>query len=239
MAEKAELKQSFLNNISHEIRTPLNAIVGFTNLLIGEDADEIEPDEKADMLDIINRNNDLLLKLINDIVEISNLESGDISFQIRRWDMAEIVREIYTTYQPLVQPSLQFYLDLDETLTLPVDIDRDRFVQVIDNFLSNANKFTQSGYIKLGCKLDAEHKEVCVYVEDSGIGIDEKERIMIFDRFYKSDKFEQGTGLGLSISKVIIEKLSGRIELESEVGKGSCFAVVLSLAETVSETAEE
>ena len=152
--------------------------------------------------------------------------------------MAEIVREIYTTYQPLVQPSLQFYLDLDETLTLPVDIDRDRFVQVIDNFLSNANKFTQSGYIELGCRLDTEHKEVCIYVEDSGRGIEEKELMMIFERFYKSDEFEQGTGLGLSISKVIIERLSGRIEVNSEIGKGSRFAAILSLADTVPDTTE-
>ena len=147
--------------------------------------------------------------------------------------MTEIVEEIYATYRPLIQPSLQFHLELNETLSLPVDIDRSRFIQVITNFLNNANKFTQSGYIELGCKLDTEHKEVCIYVEDSGRGIEEKELMMIFERFYKSDEFEQGTGLGLSISKVIIERLSGRIEVYSEIGKGSRFAAILSLADTV------
>lgn len=239
MAEKAELKQSFLNNISHEIRTPLNAIVGFTNLLTGESADEIAPDEKAHMLGIINHNKDLLLKLINDVVEISHLDSGSLDFEIKRWDMTEIVKEIYVSYQPLARPSLQFLLELDESLSLPVDIDRFRFIQVITNFLDNANKFTQNGYIKLGCKPDMEHKEVCIYVKDSGKGIDEQELIMIFDRFYKSDNFEEGSGLGLSISKDIIEKLSGRIEVESEVGTGSCFAAIFSLADTAPDKADE
>ena len=238
MAEKAELKQSFLNNISHEIRTPLNAIVGFTNLLIGETGNEIGQEEKADMLRIINHNNGLLLKLINDMLEISHLDSGYMDFEIKRWNMTEIVEEIYATYRPLIQPSLQFHLELNETLSLPVDIDRSRFIQVITNFLNNANKFTQSGYIELGCKLDTGHKEVCIYVEDSGRGIEEKELMMIFERFYKSDEFEQGTGLGLSISKVIIERLSGRIEVYSEIGKGSRFAAILSLADTVPDTTE-
>lgn len=229
MAEKAELKQSFLNNISHEIRTPLNSIVGFTNMLIGEGADEISQDEKSSMLEIINHNNELLLKLIDDMVEISHLESGYMDFEIKKWNITEIIKEIYTTYQPLVQSSLIFNLELDETLCLPVCIDRQRFIQVISNFLNNANKFTREGHITLGCKVIEGRNEVCIYVEDTGKGIDEQELIMIFDRFYKSDEFEQGSGLGLSISKVIIEKLSGRIEVQSEVGKGSCFSVFLSL----------
>lgn len=233
IAEKAELKQSFLNNISHEIRTPLNAIVGFTNLLLSEEADEIEPEEKANMLNLINHNNDLLLKLVNDVVEISRLDSGNMAFKIETCDMTEIVKEIYKTYQSLIQPSLLFRLELDETITLPVNIDRVRFIQVISNFLDNANKFTKKGGITLGCKLDNEHQEVYIYVKDTGKGIDKKELIMIFDRFYKTDEFGQGSGLGLSISKVIIEQLGGRIMVESEVKKGSYFAVILSLADTI------
>lgn len=236
MAEKAELKQSFLNNISHEIRTPLNSIVGFTNILTGEDANEMSPDEKAYMLEVINHNNELLLKLIDDMVEISHLDSGCMDFEIKKWNITEIIKEIYTTYQPLVQPSLRFNLDLNESLCLPVNIDRQRFIQVISNFLNNANKFTQEGYITLGCKVLEEQNEVCIYVEDSGKGIDEKELIMIFDRFYKSDEFGQGSGLGLSISKVIIERLSGHIEVHSEVGKGSCFSIYLSLADTAPDS---
>ena len=231
MAEKAELKQSFLNNMSHEIRTPLNAIVGFTNVLLGEGSEEIDPDEKASMLEIINHNNELLLKLINDVLEISRLDSGSLDFDMKEWNMTDIVKEIYKTYQPLIRLSLQFRLELDDTVSVPVHTDRLRFVQVISNFLNNANKFTQNGYIALGCKVDKKHREVRIYVEDSGKGIDEKELMMIFERFYKTDEFEQGSGLGLAISKVIIERLSGRIKVHSEKGKGSCFTVILSLAD--------
>ena len=229
MAEKAELKQSFLNNMSHEIRTPLNAIVGFTNILVGEGGEDMDPDEKASMLEIINRNNEILLKLVNDVLEISRLDSGNMDFEIKEWDMIEILKEIYMTYKTLIQPSLQFHLELDNTNLLLVNTDRLRFTQVILNFLSNANKFTRNGSITLGCKVDREHNEVRVYVQDSGKGIDEKELMMIFDRFYKTDEFEQGSGLGLPICQVIIERLGGRIEVNSEVGEGSCFAVILSL----------
>lgn len=233
IAEKAELKQSFLNNMSHEIRTPLNAIVGFTNLLVGEDADEIPPEEKSAMLELVNHNNELLLKLVNDVLEISRLDSGHLSFEIKECDVVKVVKEIYMTYQPLIRPSLHFLLDLDENISLPVNIDCFRFTQVISNFLSNANKFTREGTITLGIEVDKEHHEVCIYVKDTGKGIDKKELIMIFDRFYKTDEFEQGSGLGLPICKVIIERLEGRIEVDSEVGKGSCFAVILSLSNTI------
>lgn len=231
MAENAELKQSFLNNMSHEIRTPLNAIVGFTNLLVGEGGEEIEPEERKNMLEIINRNNELLLKLINDMVELSRLDSGNMDLEIKEWDMVTVVKETYMVYQTLIKPSLQFHLVLDESLPLPVNIDRMRFIQVISNFLSNADKFTRSGSVTLGCVVDEKHRKVSVYVQDTGKGMDEKELMMIFDRFYKADEFEQGSGLGLSICKVLIEKLCGRIEVQSEVGKGSCFTVILSLAD--------
>ncbi len=233
MAENAELKQSFLNNMSHKIRTPLNAIVGFTNLLVGEGGDEIEPEEKKAMLEIINRNNELLLKLVNDVVEISRLDSGNLDLEIKEWNMTTVVKEIYMAYQALIKPSLQFHLVLDESLSLPVRIDRMRFIQVISNFLNNADKFTRSGSVTLGCSVDKEHRKVSVYVQDTGKGIDEKELMMIFDRFYKTDEFEQGSGLGLSICKVIIERLCGRIEVQSEVGKGSRFTVILSLMDIV------
>ena len=239
IAEKAELKQSFLNNMSHEIRTPLNAIVGFTNLLVGEGAEEIPPEEKSVMLELINHNNELLLKLINDVLEISHLDSGYLPFKMKECNMTEIVKEIYVTYKTLIQPSLHFSLELDESVFIPVNIDHFRFTQVISNFLNNANKFTKEGIITLGCNVDNEHQEVRVYVKDTGKGIDNKELMMIFDRFYKTDEFEQGSGLGLSICKVIIERLAGRIEVHSEVGKGSCFAVVLSLANTINADLKE
>lgn len=230
IAEKAELKQSFLNNMSHEIRTPLNAIVGFTNLLVGEGSDELSEEEKETMLEIVNSNNELLLKLVNDVLEISHLDTGNMPFHMEECNVTDVVKDIYETHRALIHPSLQFLLELDETLPLPVHIDRVRFTQVISNFLSNAGKFTRQGTVTLGCAIDDVHREVCIYVKDTGKGIDEKELMMIFDRFYKTDEFEQGSGLGLSISKVIIERLAGRIEVQSELGKGSCFSVILSLA---------
>lgn len=233
IAEKAELKQSFLNNMSHEIRTPLNAIVGFTNLLVGENADELSPEEKSSMLNLVNHNNELLLKLINDVLEISRLDSGSLSFKFEQCNMTKIVQEIYMTYKTQIRPPVHFTLELDETISTPVNIDPFRFAQVISNFLSNANKFTNEGTITLGCKVDKEHNEVCIYVKDTGKGIDKEELMMIFDRFFKIDEFAQGSGLGLSISKVIIERLEGRIEVESEKGKGSCFSVILSLKNTI------
>ena len=229
----SRMKTTFIQSMTHEIRTPLNAIVGFTNLLIGEGADEIEPEEKAAMIEIVNNNNELLLKLVNDVLEISRLDSGNLSFDIKEHNITKIIKEIYVTYQTLIQPSLCFILELDETVSLPVNIDCFRFTQVISNFLNNANKFTKEGTITLGCKIYKEHQEVCVYVKDTGKGIDDKELMMIFDRFYKTDEFEQGSGLGLSICKVIIERLAGRIEVHSEVGKGSCFSVILSLANII------
>ena len=233
IAEKAELKQSFLNNMSHEIRTPLNAIVGFTNLLLGEGAEEIDPEERASMVELVNHNNELLLKLVNDVLEISRLDSDNMSFAIEECDVTEIIKEIYMTYQRLIQPALNFHLEMDEATPISVSIDRFRFMQVISNFLNNANKFTKDGEIVLGCQVDKEQREVCVYVKDTGKGIDEKELMMIFDRFYKTDEFEQGSGLGLSICKVIIERLAGRIEVQSELGIGSRFAVILSLANVI------
>ena len=135
------------------------------------------------MIEIVNNNNELLLKLVNDVLEISRLDSGNLSFDIKEHNITKIIKEIYVTYQTLIQPSLCFILELDETVSLPVNIDCFRFTQVISNFLNNANKFTKEGTITLGCRIYKEHQEVCVYVKDTGKGIDDKELMMIFDRF--------------------------------------------------------
>jgi len=224
LAEKAELKQSFLANMSHEIRTPLNAIVGFSNILaVGEDLTE---EERSDYIDSINRNSDLLLNLVNDILELSRIESGFMTFESAACGVNQIIDENFDTYKVLIPEQLKFIkenLDCD----VSVCVDRNRIAQVIGNFLNNAIKFTQSGYIKLGSAYNPVTREVSIYVEDTGKGIPREEHQMIFNRFYKRDEFTQGTGLGLSISKVIIDKLGGRIDLHSELGKGSRFTVVL------------
>lgn len=224
LAEKAELKQSFLANMSHEIRTPLNAIVGFSNILAV--SDDLSPEEKEDYVSTINSNNALLLKLINDILELSRMESGFMSFELKKCSVRTLVDEAYRTHQMLMPPALEFRKE-DCEINVEINVDKERLAQVLTNFLNNAAKFTREGYIKLGYSYDGLTRCVSIYVEDSGKGIPKQEQQMIFSRFYKQDEFAQGTGLGLSICQVIIGKLGGTIELWSEPGKGSRFTIVL------------
>ena len=224
LAEKAELKQSFLANMSHEIRTPLNAIVGFSNILALDD--DVSREERLEYIGSINKNSDLLLKLINDILELSRIESGYMSFEYEKCLVSELVDSIYMTHQMLIPEQLEFIKELD-AVQVEVTVDKGRLTQVITNFLNNASKFTKTGYIKLGYRYLSESDRVAIYVEDTGRGIELSEQKMIFSRFYKQDEFSQGAGLGLSICQVIVEKLRGKIELWSEPGKGSRFTVVL------------
>ena len=224
LAEKAELKQSFLANMSHEIRTPLNAIVGFSNILALDD--ELNPEERLEYIGSINKNSDLLLKLINDILELSRIESGYMSFEYEKCLVSDLIDSIYTTHQMLIPEQLEFIKELD-TAQVEVMVDRGRLTQVLTNFLNNASKFTKVGHIKLGYRYLSDEDKVAIYVEDTGRGIAQSGQKMIFSRFYKQDEFSQGAGLGLSICQVIVEKLQGRIELWSEPGKGSRFTVVL------------
>lgn len=231
LAEQAELKQSFLANMSHEIRTPLNSIVGFTNLLASPDtAETFEAEEKQEMLDTINHNTELLLKLIEDILELSRIESGYTQMTLEDNDLIKTVKDIYNTHSIIIKKSLDFRLDMNESQRIHVNIDKLRFTQVISNFLSNANKFTEQGSITLGVKIDEAQKEIGVYVEDTGCGLNREHQLLIFDRFYKANEFAQGTGLGLSICKVIMDKMGGRIDLWSEPGKGSRFTAILPFA---------
>lgn len=226
IAEKAELKQSFLANISHEIRTPLNAIVGFSNLLTSNM--ELEEEEKQEYVDTINRNTDILLNLINDILELSRLESDQMSFNYENYPVAELVDSVYATHQLLVPKHLTF-LKENSNEQVSIYVDRSRLTQVLTNFINNASKFTRNGYIKIGYTCDANEMKVHLFVEDSGEGISKEEQEIIFNRFSKLDEFAQGSGLGLSISRAIIEKLNGEIKLYSEPGKGSRFEIVLPI----------
>ena len=231
LAEKAELKQSFLANMSHEIRTPLNAIVGFSNILALDE--DVSQAERLEYIGSINKNSDLLLKLINDILELSRIESGYMSFEYEKCFVSELVDSIYMTHQMLIPEQLEFIKELD-AVQVEVMLDKGRLTQVITNFLNNASKFTKTGYIKLGYRYLSESDRVAIYVEDTGRGIELSEQKMIFSCFYKQDEFSQGAGLGLSICQVIVEKLRGKIELWSEPGKGSRFTVVLPVVKATS-----
>lgn len=230
LAEQAELKQSFLANMSHEIRTPLNAIIGFTNLLVDpEMSQSFDTEEKQEMITTVNHNSELLLKLINDVLELSRVESGYTKMMLEEHDIVKVVKEIYNTHSVIIKSDLDFRLCIEENLSICARLDKLRFIQVISNFLSNANKFTTQGSITLGIELREKRHEVGVYVKDTGIGMSQKHQLVIFDRFYKADEFAQGTGLGLSICKIIMDKMGGHIELSSEHGKGSCFTAFLPL----------
>lgn len=227
IAERAELKQSFLNNMSHEIRTPLNAIVGFSSLLI--DTPDLTEEERKEYAHIISSNNVLLLNLINDILELSRIDSGSVPFNLQEKELRTLLHTFYQTFCVQVKPGLNFLRDFPEE-DLIVRVDPMRLQQVITNFLTNANKFTDSGYIKLGYRRLSGENVVRIFVEDSGKGIPSEELEMIFSRFYKHDEFAQGTGLGLSICRSIIDRMQGRIEVDSVEGKGSRFTVVLPLS---------
>ena len=228
LAEQAELKQSFLNNMSHEIRTPLNAIVGFSDMLANEP--EFSDEERQEFVDIINTNTKLLLKLVGDVLELSRIESGNLSFIFQRESVRQLLDDVYQTHSLLIQPPLQFLKDFPPE-DVQVNVDPMRLTQVLTNFLNNANKFTKEGSIQLGYCCPSGMSEVHLYVEDTGIGIPHSEQKMIFERFYKRSEFSQGVGLGLSISVLIVEKMGGRIELRSEEGRGSRFTVVLPCIE--------
>ena len=228
LAEQAELKQSFLNNMSHEIRTPLNAIVGFSDMLANEP--EFSDEERQEFVDIINTNTKLLLKLVGDVLELSRIESGNLSFIFQRESVRQLLDDVYQTHSLLIQPPLQFLKDFPPE-DVQVNVDPMRLTQVLTNFLNNANKFTKEGSIRLGYCCPSGMSEVHLYVEDTGIGIPHSEQKMIFERFYKRSEFSQGVGLGLSICVLIVEKMGGRIELRSEEGRGSRFTVVLPCIE--------
>lgn len=228
LQEKAEeanhMKSAFLANMSHEIRTPLNAIVGFTNLL--QEEENLSDEEKELFKDTINKNSRLLLNLINDILELSRIESGRMSFNFEICSLKELMDEIYQTHSVLIPPHIRFIKEIPD-LAVKIRVDRYRFTQVITNFINNAVKFTPQGHIAIGYVYRTSGNKVSIYVEDTGKGMSEEAQEKVFERFFKQDEFAQGTGLGLSICKTIAERLDGEIELTSEEGKGSRFTLVL------------
>ena len=223
--EEADLKESFLANMSHEIRTPLNAIVGFSNILASPD-DFLKPEEKEEYFEIIQQNNDLLLKLVNDILDISRIESGYMEFKFEQIDITSFMDGIEQSFSVQAPKHLQFiYRPGHKDIRLFIDTARAH--QVMMNFLTNAAKFTPKGSITLGWEYHYDCKEVELFVEDTGIGLSDDDCILIFNRFFKKNEFMQGTGLGLSICRVIAERLRGRLTVKSKINQGSRFSLWL------------
>ena len=215
--EADKLKSTFLANMSHEIRTPLNAIVGFSGIIAEMDARE----DKDEYVKIINKNCDLLLRLITDILDFSKIESGVMEYSLSEVSIKEICSEEFQVHRLKVQEGVTMLCDLAALPDITLYTDAKRVIQVISNLLSNAIKFTEQGTITLSYTLKDDHVlfEVC----DTGIGISTKYLESVFERFTKVDSFKQGTGLGLSICKTIVKALNGDIGVSSTPGKGSRF----------------
>lgn len=221
MKDKAELsdrlKSAFLANMSHEIRTPLNAIVGFSELLVDSD----DPDEKKEYWHIIESNNDLLLRLINDILDLSKIESGIIDRKRERFNLTQLCNELYVMMGSKI-PNADVELVQDNPCPeCWIFLDSNRLKQVWMNFLTNAVKYTRSGYIRMGYSVEKDG--IRFYVEDTGTGIPKELQDRVFGRFQKLNEFVQGTGLGLAISRAIVEAAGGEIGFTSEQGIGSTF----------------
>lgn len=215
--EADKLKSAFLANMSHEIRTPLNAIVGFSQLLT--ETDDIN--DRVEFSRIINNNTDTLLRLIGDILDLSKIESGMADFKRDMVDVSSFFNQLTESLAiKVTNPDVKFIVD-NPYKTCYINLDKMRFGQVITNFVTNAIKYTEKGYIKVGYCI--EKRGITIKVEDTGIGISPSKRDRVFTRFDKLDSMAQGTGLGLSISKYLTEMGGGKIWFESEVGKGTTF----------------
>ena len=219
--DKAEeldrLKSAFLANMSHEIRTPLNSIVGFSSLLAETD----DREERQEYIKIVETNNELLLQLVSDILDLSKIESGTFDFVRSDLDVNESCMKIIKSLEMKVPETV----DLVFEKYMPdchIYTDKNRFMQVITNFINNALKFTKQGTIALGYEQTAPH-EIKFYVRDTGFGIPKEKIDSIFERFVKLNTFVQGTGLGLSICKSLVSQMGGKIGVESTEGEGSCF----------------
>lgn len=218
-----ELKSAFVTNMSHEIRTPLNAIVGFSSLMVDP---EISEEDKLTFDALIQRNSDYLLQLIQDIIDVSKIESNQLNIKLRDIDVVPVIHQIVESFQ-LSIPSgrnLKIATNIVEDEVV-ISVDQLRMGQILRNLVSNAVKFTEIGCIELGCRKESEH--YIFWVKDNGIGISAEHQEIIFDRFMKIDNDKQhlygGTGIGLFITKQLVEMFGGKIWVESQVGKGSTF----------------
>lgn len=220
-AEEADrLKSAFLANMSHEIRTPLNAIIGFSSLLHYVENEQ----EKEQYISLINHNNQLLLKLINDVLDLSKIEAGHIELHSEWFNPAELIEESITEYERNVPAKVKLFA---RHPTAPGQIEHDpmRIKQILNNFISNALKNTVQGHIEVYYETDTDG--IRISVSDTGCGIPPDKLGMIFERFEKVDSFAQGAGLGLSICKSIVEKMNGVITVNSTMRVGSTFTVEL------------
>lgn len=217
--ESDRLKSAFLANMSHEIRTPLNAIVGFSNVLV---TGECSPDEQKEFVDVIQTNSDLLLRLINDILDISRLETGKLKFSYEECEVVSLGQRIMATTSYSKKEGVEYvYRPFTDSFVIETDVQR--LQQILINLLSNANKFTLKGQIILGIEQDADGESLIFSVTDTGCGIPLEKQQKVFERFEKLDEYVQGTGLGLAICKITVGILGGEIWIDQDYTDGARF----------------
>ena len=217
--ESSRLKSAFLANMSHEIRTPLNAIVGFSDVLASGGSSE---DEQQGYVDIIKTNSDLLLRLINDILDVSRLEADRVTFTFEECDVVPLCQRVLASVSQARKSENEFIFECDRE-SMDMRTDTQRLQQVIINLLSNADKFTRNGKITLGLKVDEKQREALFSVSDTGTGIPLEKQKLVFERFEKLNEYVQGTGLGLSICKLTVEKWGGEIWVDPGYTDGARF----------------
>ena len=221
-AEEADrMKSAFLANMNHEIRTPLNAIVGFSQVLVDEDDAEV----RLEYLKIIQNNNELLQRLVNDVLDLSKIESNSMTFSFFNIYLPEMMDEIFRSTQLRMPEGV--VLELKECPAINFYTDRMRLTQIITNLLNNAIKHTEKGFIRFG--YDILETEIKFFVEDTGEGIPEDKLESIFSRFVQLSDWSKGVGLGLAICKGLISKMGGTIAVTSKLGVGSVFYVTLPI----------
>lgn len=227
--ESNRLKSAFLANMSHEIRTPLNAIVGFSGILASTEREE----EKQEYVSIIENNNTLLLQLISDILDLSKIEAGTLELNYSNIELNELMRELERGFLLRVKTDAVKLEFVEPAGPCMAYTEKNRLSQLMINLVTNAIKFTEKGSIRFGYEM--RENELYFYVADTGCGIPKDKQQNIFGRFVKLNSFAQGTGLGLSICQTLIERMGGRIGVESEEGKGSTFWFTLPYKPAVKE----
>ena len=232
-AEKAEkasrMKSLFLANMSHEIRTPLNAIEGFSRVIAETDS----LDERMKFLEIIESNNSRLMSLINEILDLSRVESGEIVIKKASVNLEQLCQNIKQLFKFRCPETINLVWS-KPTISVTMNTDENRIVQVLSNLISNALKHTQRGTIKYGYQLGEDESNISFYVSDTGSGIDPSIIDHIFETYVSKDAEQQkGYGLGLALSRIIVERMGGHISVQSELGKGSTFTFTLPFHGTI------
>jgi CheY-like chemotaxis protein len=232
-AEKAsKMKSLFLANMSHEIRTPLNAIEGFSRVMVETDSQE----DRMNYMEIIESNNNRLLSLVNEILDLSRVENGEIIIKKEPTDLNYLMKSIKQLFKFRCPETVSLTWNKPAS-PVSMDTDANRLTQVFSNLISNALKHTSKGVISFGYELLSDTQEIRFFVKDTGTGIDPKFIEHIFDAYASQDAEQQrGFGLGLALCRIIVEKMGGTIEVDSTLGKGSTFTFTLPFAGSISGT---